>query len=335
VASLQSPIHESANANLAQRNLTVASPENQNGLISYLPNGAEFYDIENSYQVSDDEQKVWCVSCQGRRHRRGITVRLLSGELVLIGSHCAEKIFDAERVRAAVRRHHDLKRKQRQLNRLDRLEQQLSTIAANFDEWRPHIRVCDEARYCFRQRMPELYKVLQGACREEDGILKILDDFYEFSVPGLRNFREIARFKMVGHRYLEISSGEKTLDQALCVLKSVTDTSLSVRNREKYMGDRLVTAARYLQRIMESVNACNDFWSDRNLNGIAWWVNEARNNRVRYISGTLHVHSRGMVAVSSNHRINVEKPFSITALDKTPLDELWKLLRDPVDSEFE
>src|SRR4051812_12367643 len=106
---------------LRHQALKLRDPFAQFGLIWHIPEGAIFLDILNIYTFERwPKEKVCCVKCSRRNHKKGFTALLASGEKLILGSTCGAELF-GESWTKAERRMEDRSDRQYEVLKLDRL----------------------------------------------------------------------------------------------------------------------------------------------------------------------------------------------------------------------
>lgn len=143
-------------------------PTAQLGVVETMPEGAEFDRIVNRYKSPD---WTFCVF-RRHRHKRGFTVRVTSGHLVLVGKDCGKDYtgedwgaFDAD-FKYAVQR-------QRYLRWSGKIRPLLPEILDALRGWEDTAWKFNKQKFHFRQLAPELFDQLATAAGKRNGQIKI------------------------------------------------------------------------------------------------------------------------------------------------------------------
>jgi hypothetical protein len=169
------PVRELSDDELRGTELRLHDPYTQERLVRKIPPGAQLIDIVNVYVFERwPHEKVHCVECDGRRHKRGFTAELDTGDLVLLGSSCGGDKF-GETWSLAEKRLRGRRRRQDLLFRLDVLLPQLPEIRTELFKWRVPAHSLDNSRRRFASNMRSLYYSLEAAARQHSGRLTLYE----------------------------------------------------------------------------------------------------------------------------------------------------------------
>jgi hypothetical protein len=280
---------------LRETQLETDRPETQEGLVWSLPEGTDFHGIENSYNLPHDEPRVWCIRCKTRRHWHGLTIRLTTGDLTLMGPDCAELVFGSEYVRPALRMHEDRRKRRRRLLRIDHLSECVPYIIDElYDLWLPVVRHADDMRRRLGGVAPQLARDIENVCQQRAGQLYRIERFWNTGTSsayrqtrvnltpesqkknqedqGFWDFREVADHRIEGAAFLELRDGCNLLNLAIDTLHGIRNTNTGNDQRLALAGKPLQDAIEDLDQVQRATNACDTFFRPTNLEGIARWA---------------------------------------------------------------
>lgn len=280
---------------LREAQLETDRPESQERLVWSIPDGTDFHGIENSYQLPHDEPRVWCIRCNARRHWNGLTIRLTSGDLTLMGPDCAELVFGPEYVRPALRMHENRRKRRRRLLRVDHLSNWVPYIIDElYDLWLPVVRHADDMRRRLGGVAPQLAREIERTCQHQAGQLYRIERFWNTGTSsayrqtrvdltpesqkgnkedeGFWDFRELPDHRIEGAPFLELRDGRKLLDLAINTLHGIRKTNTRDDQRLALSGKPLQDAIEDLYQVQRATNACDTFFQTSNLEAIARWA---------------------------------------------------------------
>lgn len=159
-------------ANLRNQALKLNDPYAQPDLIiDEIPERAILLDLLNIYSFERwPKEKVYCVACKGRHHKRGFTALLSNGARALFGSTCGERLF-GESWKAAEKRIEDRANRQHELIKLDRLSLVAEDLHRGLLTWVDGMERVVARRRAFENNLSELASRVGDAARRCGGML--------------------------------------------------------------------------------------------------------------------------------------------------------------------
>ena len=138
-----------------------------------MPKDAQLLDITNIYVFERyPREKVFCVECGGRHHKRGFTAMLTSGQRVLLGSTCGARLFK-ESWADAERRIEERADRQFELRKLDRMSTILRPLENGLIGWQAAMEHISGRRSAFDRQLGELASRVREAAGQKAGALTI------------------------------------------------------------------------------------------------------------------------------------------------------------------
>ena len=280
-------------------------------LVHIVPNGIEAELIESDYSWGPyPNPRGYCAICRGSRHERGLIIRLSNGKRIMAGSTCGPRQFGITNWKMITRNFEEVQARQDLLIRADRLAEIAREVIDLLQVQLPVAMGVEksigglgriEDRLCF-------------AAEQKGGNLTI-EEFVDTSlmkeslpnVPSGRHrlgsaYRTVHIYQLRGLPYLRNRS-----TKTRSVVRRVTGILTRVLEKSKvsegvtrtaFMNDfkALRDAIDDLRRIYERCAAVKDFYSSENLQGIAQWVNDPRNDsfyRYKVVGRSLFVPETG------------------------------------------
>lgn len=280
---------------LRDADLRITDPYDQPDLVDEVPPGARLVEILNTYAFEHwPEKKVWCVVCQGHRHKNGFTGLLDNGARALVGSKCGQEVFHTS-WQEARNRLKDRTRRQVLLLRLDRLLPLIPVLRQRLGEWRRTCERLEASRRRFNTAMPALYGALEGHATRGDARLMVYEEVRNIAAeenaaedddkPKTKWVQREAHLA-AGLEYFERTSPIAKIAGTLALLKEVEAASgdtdpISLAAMRKY-DKRLSDALEGLRKIAAMYRGSSAFFEPRNLAGIAAWATASREIKGRY-----------------------------------------------------
>jgi hypothetical protein len=207
---------------LRRQALNLKNAYEQPGLTWSIPEGIKLLDIINIYEHEEwPVEKVWCVNCTGRHHKRGFTALLSNGMRVLLGSSCGQKVFGESWV-LAERRMRDRADRQWELERLDRLALILDPLVGAVAKWQRPLEIAAARRSAFTSQLSNLASRVIEAATIHQGALVVyreIDVRVGASAETKKDFVPVKVADLPGHRLFRQFDVSKVVDKALSVIK--------------------------------------------------------------------------------------------------------------------
>lgn len=159
-------------------------PRLQIGIISELPDGAEFSSIVNRYKSRDD---VKCIF--GHIHKEGVTVKLSDHSLVLMGLKCGQNEF-GEDMRIADKDLQYAEQRKRYLQWQIRVLNPLERAIISCRDWEPQCREFLRNRISFRKNAEELFAEASNATMYRHSQLTVEEHRRDFAAEEIRDLRQ-------------------------------------------------------------------------------------------------------------------------------------------------
>lgn len=156
---------------LRQQALRLTDPYKQPSLAWEIPANVQLLDILNIYTFDGwPEEKVYCVHCRGRHHKKGFTAVLTNGNRVLLGSKCGATLF-GQTWDAAEERMNERADRRWELDRLDRMRPMLASFQRLLPAWRRAADKVIARRNTFHRQLGELASRVSEAAHVHNGKL--------------------------------------------------------------------------------------------------------------------------------------------------------------------
>lgn len=268
---------------IALRNevLWIDDPYVQPGLVLDLPDGAQLGEVRNVYEFGRyPQEKVYCAKCEAHRHKRGFTVELTDGHLVLLGSKCGAEVFGRAWQRAA-RAYHARRERQQLLFTLDALRDALPLVFEQLKAWREPCVALDAARREFVRQFPKLAAALEA--QVGDGALVVRERVRDYAAEqkagdNAKLFTWIERRigTLEGGAALRSGFVEGRRDQArdnLAELSQACRANTTYTNQKmKALTRRTRDVRESLSLVLEMLNAGPALFSERNMRLVCLWA---------------------------------------------------------------
>lgn len=308
----------------------LSDPYDQNDLITCISADAKLLDVLNVYEFERfPTEKAFCVVCQGRRHKRGFTAALTTGDRVLVGSACGKKKFrasweEAEK-RLQLRSDH-----QYELMMYDRLTMIRDELRSKLPQWVGVFEHVEGRKAAFSRIFGEVASRLNEVAIRGDGRLTVhrqvrTSAFQQALARDDGNSKERFTYQEVTVGSLNGSGFFDPLHTSQVVaraIQSVQDHSfehallLDMKKRRK----AVERSFEDLQRCAEIYDAANTFFSAENLATIARWVDQNDGIRRKVVA-----RSNGLFFSDDLNRGMTILP--LPDLDESLLNCIWEYRR--------
>jgi hypothetical protein len=271
--------------------LSLSDPYDQIGLIWEIPIGAVLLDIINIYKFDRwPTDKVYCALCRRRQHKFGFTVVLASGQRLLLGSTCGEKLF-CESWAAAEKRIKERANRQYELIKLDRLNLISQDLRKGLLSWSVVMERILNRRKAFENTLGELGSRVRDAAIYSNGALtvSVRVESKAARAAGLRDLGEYVDMKIgdfAGAALFSPLDPKRAVERSLATLERM---KLGIGNTEG-MGTSILTKRRMdfertfsdLEEAARMHEAAQEFFTPTNFKMLLAWANVHGATTARY-----------------------------------------------------
>jgi hypothetical protein len=302
--------------------LKLSDPYDQGNLVWTVPEGAKLLDITNIYVYEQyPRQKVYCVECGGRHHKRGFTALLTTGQRVLYGSTCGARRFGQSWTEAE-RRIEERADRQFELKKLDRLKISINGLEAGLIGWQSAMQQIVGRRMGFDRQLGELASRVREAVNRKAGALTIFRKVQNSAARAaktnaLGDYQEVTVGQLVGIEFLHSLDPAKAITTALAAVDVIKGT---IGATDLASTKQLRSRRRDLERAFEDVetsatihSGAEEFFTISNFAEMVRWANEHEATKARYL-----IESNDVVRAEGHAggiKISTPSPIDMSLLD--------------------
>lgn len=267
---------------LRKLTFNLSDPYSQDGLVRFIPEGADLVRIINTYKFERyPREKAWCAKCRRRAHKKGFTAELSDGALVMLGSACGRKVFK----RAWADAEDDFKDERKRASYLDWFDDirpKLAGIGSGALAWRSPALQMKKNLDRFETALPDLFAALKRAA-SRGGELKVhrkIDAKERAKWHGGRDaeYVELVYHRLTGGEFLLIGDPEEIVADAEKTVRMLAAACANLANYSTTQLQRL--SVRYsnmvdsLRRLHDAHGAAFVFFDPKQMDRIASWATE-------------------------------------------------------------